>query len=154
MKKYAQEKKIDRKSWGPGPWDNEPDFYEWTTQVGYEAYLCRLDSGTWVGTFITPNLQGEHIETAGFHAMLRDKRHGNEDYPFTPGVSSYVDYPKKDFVEHHISMEHWEAPGPSNREWHRGPYKTFEDIIRITESMAKDYFDILQEGKYKDYFKR
>lgn len=44
--------KIDRSTWGEGPWDGEPDKVSWTDQVtGYPCMVTRAnpDHGSWCG---------------------------------------------------------------------------------------------------------
>lgn len=147
-RKYTRERVIDRTDWKSGPWDNEPDYLEWTTDVGYPAYMFRLDSGSWVCVVEAPSPSDGKMILAFSHT-LRDKR-WNKEYG-QPGSSSYTDV--EGIVGYNCSMEHWECPGHS--EYHktfRGPYKTLEETKQICEDVAKDIFDIHKEGTYVNYF--
>ena len=150
-KEFSRTRKIERKSWGPGPWDEEPDFYEWTTGAGYEAYAHRLDSGTWVGVIIAPLPPQTHAsDSLAFYHTLREKRMRQFDHRI--GLTSYSDIPG--YGEYCLSMEHFQSPGPSSQEWNKGPYKSLKDIIQICENVAQDIFETLQSGDYVNYFLR
>jgi len=155
MKEYSKNKKVDRKDWPPGPWDSEPDFHEWTTVVGYEAYVGRLDSGALFGVVIAP-YPTECTMGLAFSHTLRDMRyarwyHDRKDM-FTPGCISKTDI--EGVGEWTMSMEHYQSPGVSIYRTHtRGPYKTLQEVVEIVESMAKDIFDIHKEGTYVNYFR-
>lgn len=150
MRDYLKNKEVDRKNWSVGPWLGEPNFYEWNTAVGYEAYAGRLETGAWVGIIIAPYpVEGKML--SAFCHTLRDKRHKGYDDPHEPGSISKTDV--EGIGEWSISMEHYESPTPTNKSiW--GPYKTLKNVIEITESVAKDIFDIHQSGEYKNYFER
>lgn len=148
-REWGKHQKIDRKSWAPGPWDSEPDFYEWTTQVGYPAWAARLQSGSW---FLVIEAPYPHKEDGafrmGFHHCIRDKSEGRIE--LEPGSCFSTD--KEDILGFVSSLEHWESPGPSDRTWWRGPYKTLEDVKKIGEKLASNILEVHQEEKYKRYF--
>lgn len=143
---YHKDDVADRSGWAPGPWDGEPDFYEWTTAVGYEAYTYRLDSGAWAVSIIAP-YPTEGRDLLAFSHTMRDQRPEHR-----AGMISKTDV--EGIGEHHVSMEHWASPGPAygGRTWNRGPYKTLEETKQIAESVAKHIFDTHKEGTYVDYF--
>lgn len=155
MREYAKSKVIDRSEWPPGPWDNEPDYYEWTTEAGYEAYTCRLMCGAWVGIIIAPYPTDGMMLLAFSHTM-RDKRFDQLDHQ--PGMISKTD--QEGIGEFCLSMEHWESPGPASYrpiggpKFTRGPYKTLEEVKQICENVAADILETHTTQSYKDYFKR
>lgn len=152
-KKWSKDQEVDRSNWSAGPWDNEPDFYEWTTSVGYEAYLCRLDSGAWAGKVIAP-YPTEGTMLLAFSHTMRDKRRNQIEYQ--PGMIAPSDDNVEGIGEYCLSMEHWESPGPAygGRTWNRGPYKTLEETKQICEVVAGDIFETHSTQTYKNYFKR
>ncbi len=147
---WAKEKVFDRASWPSGPWDNEPDYYEWTTQAGYPAFTLRLESGAWVGIIEAPYPTEGKMLLAFSHTM-RDKRFRQIDHQ--PGMISKTDV--EGIGQYCLSMEHYESPGPAygGRTWNRGPYKTLEEVKQICEDVAQDIFDTLKEGTYVNYFR-
>jgi len=151
-KEYHRDDVADRSGWAPGPWDGEPDFYEWTTAVGYEAYMFRLDSGAWAAAIIAPYPQGKGQEVMGFHHTLREKRWNQLDH--LPGMCSKSDI--EGYSEYCLSMEHWASPGPAygGRTWNRGPYKTLVELKQICEEVGQDIFNTHKEGTYVNYFQR
>jgi hypothetical protein len=41
---------IDRSSWPPGPWDDEPDRVDWRDEItGYPCFVKRGPTGAWCG---------------------------------------------------------------------------------------------------------
>jgi hypothetical protein len=134
---YHKDDKADRSSWVSGPWDSEPDFYQWITSVGYQAWTYRLKSGVWAVSIIAPHPVGSTSLLKFCHSM-RDKRHNQMDHQLA--LISKTD--REDIGEFHVSMEHWESPGPSGRIWYRGPYKTLEEVKQIAEDVAQDIFDL------------
>jgi hypothetical protein len=150
-KEFHRNRQLDRSAWASGPWDNEPDFYEWTTGVGYEAHAYRLDSGAWAAGIIAPYPTGEGAETMGFHHTLRDKRWHEMDHSIC--MVSKTD--REDVGEYCLSMEHWASPGPAygGRDWNRGPYKTLDELKQICEEVAQDIFNTHKEGTYVNYFR-
>lgn len=150
-REWAKEKAIDRSGWAPGPWDTEPDYYEWDTKVGYPAFMIRLESGAWCGIIEAP-YPTEGIMSLAFSHTLRDKRWNQMTH--SVGMVSKTDV--EGVGQHCISMEHWESPGPAygGRTWNRGPYKTLEEVKQICEDVAGDIFDLHATGSYKDYFER
>lgn len=154
-KKWAQEQEIDRSDWPDGPWNDEVDYHEWTTRVGYEAYAARLETGAWYVALIAPYPKDGMKGLALSHS-LRDKRYArcykDRQDTYEPGMISKSDI--EGFGEWIMSMEHYDAPLPSRwHDWSKGPYKTLPEVIEICESMAQDIFDIIKEGTYVDYFK-
>jgi hypothetical protein len=149
-RKWAKEEPTDRKDWPAGPWDSEPDFDEWTTSVGYQAYAGRLDSGAWYVAIIAPLCPEKGRGTQYFHHALRDKRWDQMDHQI--GMVSYSDV--EGYGEYIVSMEHYASPGPAygGRTWIRGPYKTLEEVKQISEDVAKDIFDTLKDKEYIHYF--
>lgn len=147
-KEYHRNDVADRSSWPSGPWDSEPDFYEWTTAVGYEAYMFRLDSGAWAASITAPHPQG--IMLLAFSHHMRD------NYPkdHQAGMISKTDI--EGIGEFCLSMEHYASPGPSygGRTWNRGPYKTLSEVIQICEDVALHIFETHKEGSYVNYFQR
>lgn len=127
-KEWARGRVIDRSQWKSGPWDNEPDFYEWITESGYEAYCGRLPTGTWYGYVIAPHPDG--IEFSKYmHYLHWDLKHQ---------VGMVVKTDIKNVGEFGVSFEHNEAPGPTNRTFYRGPYRTLDDMKKDLEALAKD----------------
>lgn len=149
-KEYHRNDKADRSNWPSGPWDDEPDFYEWTTAVGYEAYMFRLESGAWAAAITAPYPTAKGPGTMGFHHTLRDKRINQMDHSVCMVSKTDIEG-IGDFC---ISMEHWESPGPAygGRTWNRGPYKTIKELKQICENVAQDIFEVHQEGTYVNYF--
>ena len=45
---------IDRKGWPSGPWDNEPDRFEWRSQ-GFPCLAARSHVGAWCGYVAVPH---------------------------------------------------------------------------------------------------
>lgn len=148
---WAKNRDIDRSSWGAGPWDNEPDYYEWTTEAGYSAYAGRLDTGTWYGIVVAP-YPTESMMLLAFCHHIRDKyfNHGRIDHQ--PGVISKTD--QEGIGEYCMSMEHYKAPSDSENKPKRGPYKTLEDVKVICENNARYIFETLQDKSYVDYHTR
>ena len=148
-KDWAKQQVIDRSGWPAGPWDNEPDFHEWTTEAGYPAYAGRLESGAWYGAIIAP-YPTEGIMSLAFAHTLREKRMRHMEY--TVGMVSKTDV--EGIGEHCLSMEHWASPGPAygDRTWNRGPYKTLQELIKICETVASDILDLHTTETYKNYF--
>jgi hypothetical protein len=142
-----KDKSLDRSSWKPGPWDNEPDFIEWTTRAGYPAWGGRLPSGAWFGIIEAPYPK-EYGQQ--FHHTMRDKYEGK--ITFGPGMVMKTE--KEDISAYVLSMEHWESPGPAygGRDWNRGPYKTLDDMKEICEIVANTILETHQEGQYVHYF--
>lgn len=143
---YINEK-SDRSSWKSGPWDNEPDYCEWTTSLGDFVWMGRLPSGAWFYVLEVPWPDIKGSEKLAFHHCMRDMV--MDEIEFGPGMS----WPVRDDL-HALcgSMEHWEAPGPSERTFWRGPYKTLEDVKRIAEIISRVASEIRKEEKYKTYF--
>lgn len=54
MTHETEPKTIDKSTWGPGPWHNEPDRAEWTTAAGYPALARRTEFGHWCGYVAVP----------------------------------------------------------------------------------------------------
>jgi len=155
-KQWAKERTIDRETWPSGPWDDEPDFHEWITPAGYSAYAARLESGAWYAAIIAPYPK-EGMTGLAFSHTLRDKRHArwyrDRKDPHLPGMVSKSDV--DGLSEWTISMEHYDSPLPSKfHSWTRGAYKTLEETIEITNSVAQDIFDIYKDGTYLLYFER
>lgn len=142
-REYYRHDKIDRSSWESGPWDNEPDYFEWTTGAGYPAWAGRLSSGAWFGIVEAPHPAIKDDGWSGrkdfmeFSDVLHNKRRNQMEHQF--GMVSKTD--KENVGGFTFSMEHWESPGPSNREWHRGPYKTLEELKKICEDVAQDIYE-------------
>lgn len=40
---------MPKAEWGEGPWQHEPDDFEWTTECGYPALMARNRHGSWCG---------------------------------------------------------------------------------------------------------
>ena len=131
--------KIDRSSWSPGPWDNEPDSCEWITVAGYKAKMYRLKSGAWAASIMAPHPADTTSLLTLCHAMS-DKRKNQMTHQLA--MISKTDVKK--IGEFCLSMEHWDSPGPVyvGRDWNRGPYKTLEEVKQIVEDVAKDIFDL------------
>lgn len=148
MKLFSKEDAADRSAWKSGPWDSEPDYYEWTTRAGYPAYIGRLDSGAWAGAVTAPEAPGEKsYEKMKFHRRLQHMSHTRE---FNTGMSSYTDV--DGIIEYCSSGEHWEAPGPSNRTFWRGPYKTMEEFKERLENLADAILELHNNPDlYKDF---
>src|SRR5579885_2819656 len=131
-------KKVDRSSWKSGPWDNEPDYYEWTTNVGYFVWMGRLDSGAWFAIIEAPCPTDGTMLLAFSHTLC---------YKINSSQFGMIDKTDKEDIGGFVySMEHWESPGPSKREWYRGPYKTLEETKQFCEELAQDIFDTHKEG--------
>jgi hypothetical protein len=45
---------IDKSSWPPGPWHDEPDRLEWRTATGLPALMRRGSTGAWCGYVAVP----------------------------------------------------------------------------------------------------
>jgi hypothetical protein len=51
----AEEYKVDRSDWPPGPWDSEPDRIEWRTKRGFVGLMVRNPlAGAWCGYVAVP----------------------------------------------------------------------------------------------------
>ncbi len=147
-REWAKKKVVDREGWEPGPWDKEPDYYEWTTAVGYPAFLMRIESGAWAGIVEAPHPSGMMLLAFSHH--MRDKYRSQHQ----AGMISKTDV--EGIGQFCFSMEHYASPGPAygGRTWNRGPYKTMEDTIKICEEQAQQIFDTHAEGTYINYFTR
>jgi hypothetical protein len=147
-KEYHRKDVADRSGWPKGPWDSEPDFYEWTTAVGYEAYMFRLNSGAWAASITAPHPSGQ--------MLLAFTHHMRDMYPddHQAGMISKTDV--EGIGDFCLSMEHYASPGPAydGRDWNRGPYKTLDEVIQITEQVATHIYETHQEGIYTTYFER
>jgi hypothetical protein len=144
-REYQKAKKIDRSNWKSGPWDNEPDYAEWTTAVGYPAWCSRLKSGAWFGVIEAPLPIKDCIGFFG-HAM-RDK---SDLFEHDFGMICPTD--QEGIGGYTTSMEHWESPGLPTKTSYRGPYKTLEDLKSICEVIAKNISETHREGTYVNYF--
>jgi hypothetical protein len=134
MSREYQREKMDRSAWAPGPWDNEPDFYEWTTRAGYEAYAYRLHSGAWATAIVAPHPLG--IELMKFMHTLRDEFENH-----LLGNIMATDVPT--IGEFGISFEHWASPGTDRyRTSWRGPYKILKEVVAVTETSARDISEL------------
>lgn len=127
---WAKNRKIDRSDWASGPWDTEVDYVEWTTKAGYPAYAARLDTGAWYSITEAPHPMG--FSFSKFCHTLGEMRRDT----LSPGSVSKTDQPEIGGFS--LSFEHWKSPGPSKRSWFKGEYKTLEEVIEITESLAQD----------------
>ncbi len=141
-------KKADRSLWPAGPWDNEPDFDEWFTSVGYKAWAGRLDTGAWFLVLEAP-CPTDGVLIKAFCACLR---HKSNKFEHQFGMISRTD--REDIGGYTFSMEHWECPGPARRDWFRGPYKTLEDVKKVCEEVSQHIFDVQKDGEYVNYFQR
>lgn len=149
-REYNKNRKIDRSSWGAGPWDKEPDFVEWITQVGYPAWAARLDSGAWFLIIEAPLPPTDTSLALTFYHTLHRKRRNELDHQcgvvgHTSGQEGIGDFT--------LSMELWVSPCHTDRAWHRGPYKTLEELKQICEDVASDIYETHKEGTYVNYFK-
>lgn len=144
-KEWTKERKINREGWPPGPWDNEPDFYEWITAAGYEAYAGRLQDGCWFGVVTAPH-PTEGTMLLAFSHTIRDKSRGK----LCAGLVSKTD--QEGVGEFCYSMEHYQSPIPKKNGW--GPYKTLEDIKQHCEDAAQLIRKTHEEGTYVNYFQR
>jgi hypothetical protein len=148
-RKWAQEKEVDRTGWEPGPWDDEPDYYEWTTSVGYPAFMMRIDSGAWAGIVEAPHPTDGMMLLAFSHHMRDTYRSQHQ-----AGMISKTDI--EGMGQFCFSMEHYASPGPAygGRTWNRGPYKTMNETIKICEEEAQHIYDTNKDKAYVDYFTR
>lgn len=47
--------KIDKSTWGPGPWQDEPDRIEWRSEHGFPCLMVRqANHGAWCGYVAVP----------------------------------------------------------------------------------------------------
>lgn len=150
MKLFDKDHTVDRSTWKSGPWDNEPDYYEWTTRAGYPAYLGRLSSGAWAGAVSAPEAPGDKSYIKHMFYNKLAYMGYNTKKEFSTGHSSYTDTPG--ILDYCSSAEHWEAPGPSNRTWWRGPYKTLEEFKERCENLADALLELHNNPDlYKDF---
>lgn len=106
-RKNYKDRQIDRSSWKLGGWNDEPDFYEWTTNVEYSVWCSRLPSGAWFAIIEAPYPIDEDIPIRmGSHHCIRDKAKGKLE--FQPGMTFPTE--KKDISGFAISFEDWESP--------------------------------------------
>lgn len=146
MKLFDKDHTVDRSTWKPGPWDNEPDYYEWTTAAGYPAYIGRLNSGAWAGSVSAPAPIGDLYLQQKFYNKLSV----NNFDKFTVGHTSYNEVPG--ILDYCTSGEHWEAPGTSSRSFWRGPYKTLEEFKERCENLAEAIMALHNDPNlYKDW---
>jgi hypothetical protein len=143
-KEYSKARKINRRGWPHGPWDSEPDFYEWTTSVGYPAYVGRLPDGCWFGVVEAPLPAEEGSMYLAFSHTIRDKSNGR----LCAGLISKTD--REGIGEFHYSMEHYQSPIPREHSW--GPYKTLEYVRQHCEDAAHLIWQTYKEGTYINYF--
>ena len=150
MRLFQADHKADRSEWKSGPWDNEPDYYAWTTRAGFPAYMGRLPSGAWAGGVIAPQApEVRSIDTCKFYSKLTHMGHA-KDKEFSMGHSSPTNTPG--IIDYCCSAEHWESPGPSNRTWWRGPYKTLEEFKERCENLADAILALHNDPNlYKDW---
>lgn len=67
-----------RSSWGPGPWEDEPDRVDWTTKAGFPAQIYRSKVGSLCGYVGLPKGHPLHGEP---HEKMRHLRaHGGVNY--------------------------------------------------------------------------
>lgn len=150
MRIFDKDHTVDRSTWKSGPWDNEPDYHEWTTRAGYPAYIGRLDSGAWAGSVIAPGPPGEKgWEKMKFYHKL-EYIGWDKNAEFSTGHSSYTDV--EGILEYCGSAEHWESPGPSKRIWWRGPYKTMDEFKERCENLASALLKLHNDPSlYEDF---
>lgn len=143
---YRRNKKVDRSSWPEGPWDNEPDIYEWITSSGYKACASRLDTGAWVGEIEAPFPDDKDVSnTLSFAHTLRERKCGI-------GMVTKTDVTGT--VHFCISFEHYKHPAPIPREHHWGEYKTLSEVIVMCNKTATHIKDLNDNpDKYVNYFK-
>lgn len=60
-----ERKPVDRSTFGPGPWDGEPDRLEWRTAAGLPALARRTEMGHWCGYVAVPPGHALHGVSAG-----------------------------------------------------------------------------------------
>lgn len=139
MRLFKEDHSVDRSSWKSGPWDSEPDYYEWITAVGYKAYMGRLSSGCWAGIVIAPDAPGNKSwEKLKFYNALYHMSVVSGE--FSTGHSSLSDTPG--MIEYCSSASAWECPGESKMTWFRGPYKTIEEFKQRMENLATAIFKL------------
>ncbi len=148
-KEFAKSRgsEIDRSTWKPGPWDEEPNYCEWTTKADYPAWAGRLPSGAWYLIIEAPLPTGGTKMLAFLHTM---KDESPQEHDATPGHCTPTD--REGISQFCFSMEHWECPGPSERTWWRGPYKTLADVKERSEVLSDRIAKIHKEGTYVNYF--
>jgi hypothetical protein len=144
-REFSKAQKINRRGWPQGPWDNEPDFYEWTTTVGYLAYAARLDDGCWFGVVEAP-YPTDSVMLMAFSHTIRDKSFGR----LSSGLVAKSN--QKGIGEFCYSMERYQSPIPREISW--GEYKTLEDVKKHCEEAAQLIFTTHKEGTYVNYFQR
>lgn len=146
---YHKNKKIDRAKWQKGPWDKEPDFYEWITEVGYSAFMSRLcvvnsDSiGVW-----TCQVEAPHPSDSLKHYMFNLSL--QRDYHIQWGMSLKTDI--ENVAEYCLSMEHYKGPMSSSEKQYRGEYKTFEETKEAGEKMAAALYDLNRKYNLKAFW--
>jgi hypothetical protein len=145
MREHARNGKVDRTGWPAGPWDNEPDFAEWTTATGYPAFIGRLPDGCWYGIVEAPYpIEDDRSLLLAFLYTIRDKTRGK----LSPGMVGKTD--QEGIGEYTYSMEHYQSPIPKSSS--RGPYKTLEDVKQHCEDAAEMIRKTHEEGTYVNYF--
>lgn len=126
---------IDRSSWKSGPWDNEPDYHEWTTKAGYEAFAGRLDMGTWYGYVVAPHPPYDmHIK---FHRFMKKLNSMGIPPCFTGRLGLVAKTDIENVGEFCFSFEHNAPPSDPDKKCF-GPYKTLEETIETCEKLAED----------------
>lgn len=142
MREHARNEKVDRTGWPAGPWDNEPDFTEWTTAAGYPAFIGRLPDGCFYGIVEAPYPEGMML--LAFSHTIRDKTRGK----LSAGMIGKTG--QEGIGEYTYSMEHYQSPIPKDSA--RGPYKTLEDVKQHCEDAAQMILKTYAEGTYVNYF--
>lgn len=125
---------IDRSSWKPGPWDNEPDYHDWETKAGYQAFAGRLDMGTWYGYVVAPHPSSEI-------PGLKFRRFMNKLGTMGIRCGMVVKTEIENVGEFCFSFEHYAPPSDPDKKCF-GPYKTFEEIIEACEKLANNLLSL------------
>lgn len=72
--------RIDRKRWGSGPWDGEPDRAEWRdAATGLPCLAQRIDMGTWCGYVAVPPEHRMHPHNAAARVAARERLEKDPD---------------------------------------------------------------------------
>ena len=143
MKDYAKTKVIDRTNWEPGPWDYEPDYYEWITEAGYEAYIGRLDFGSFYCVVIAPHPSGYDFSKFMKYLMHEMSNH----------ISLVSKTDIENVSEFCMSFEHYKRPDPREQKFSRGGYPLLEVVKKFGENAASGIWLLnTNRNLYKDVF--
>jgi hypothetical protein len=151
---------IDKSTWGAGPWENEPDRFEWE-HLGFPCLAVRNESGCWCGYVAVPPthpLHGKDYDDVdvGVHGGLTyaNKCQGHICYVPKPGEPDDVWWFGFDCAhsgdfrpEYHSRFIHYGYPFSSElydharaikaNTWTVDVYRTLEYVREQTETLVQ-----------------